>query len=98
MKLTSWNANGIRAVVRKGTLQEFIKEEKPDVLCLQETKAERGQAVIDLPDYEEYWNSSTRKKGYAGTAIFVKKNFKMHGVLIGLPADICKKYKISDDY
>jgi exodeoxyribonuclease-3 len=68
------------------------------VLCLQETKAEQGQAVIDLPDYEEYWHSSTRKKGYSGTAIFVKKDLKVHSVLLGLPADIANKYKVSDHY
>jgi exodeoxyribonuclease III len=98
MKLASWNVNGIRAVVRKGTLQEFIKTEKPDIVCLQETKAERGQAEVDLKAYEEYWNSSTRKKGYAGTAIFVKKDIKVSEVKIGLPDALCKKYHISDDY
>lgn len=57
MKLVSWNVNGMRAVVRKGTFQEFVKAHKPDVICLQETKAEKGQAEIDLKEYEEYWNS-----------------------------------------
>lgn len=98
MKLISWNVNGIRAVVRKDVFVPFVKKYKPDVLCLQETKAEQGQAEIDLPEYEEYWNSSTRKKGYAGTAIFVKKDLKVLSVLIGLPAAICKKYKIADSY
>jgi len=98
MKLHSWNVNGIRAVVKKGTFQSFVKREQPDVLCLQETKAEKGQAEIDLPDYEEYWNSSTRKKGYSGTAIFVKKNINVHEVIFGLPEALCKKYKINDHY
>ncbi len=96
MKLTSWNVNGIRAVVKKGAFQAFIKQEKPDIICLQETKAERGQAAIDLPDYEEYWNSAV-KKGYSGTAIFVKKDITVHGVLLGLPEDLCKKYKLHED-
>ena len=69
MKFYSWNVNGIRAVVKKGTFQKFVAEHKPDILCLQETKAEKGQAEIDLPDYQEYWNSA-EKKGYSGTAIF----------------------------
>lgn len=94
----SWNVNGIRAVVNKKLFVPFVKDEKPDVLCLQETKAERGQAVLDLPDYEEYWNSSTRKKGYAGTAIFVKKNIKVHSVLLGLPDAIVKKFHLTDSY
>jgi exodeoxyribonuclease III len=62
---------------------------------LQETKAERGQAVIDLPEYEEYWNSSTRKKGYAGVAIFTK--IEPLKVINGLPEKIVKKYKLSED-
>jgi exodeoxyribonuclease-3 len=98
MKLISWNVNGIRAVVNKNLFVPFVKAQKPDILCLQETKAEKGQAVIDLPEYEEYWNSSTRKKGYAGTAIFVKKNLKVHSILPGLPADICKKFNLTDSF
>ena len=60
MKLYSWNVNGIRAVIKKGTFQEFIQKEQPDILCLQETKAKEGQAEIDLPDYHEYWNSADK--------------------------------------
>lgn len=98
MKLASWNVNGIRAVVKKGTFQDFVAKEMPDVICLQETKAEQGQAVIDLREYEEYWHSSTRKKGYAGTAIFVKSDIEVHEVLMGFPEDICKKYDLVDSY
>lgn len=72
MKLYSWNVNGIRAVVKKGTFQTFMAEHQPDVLCLQETKAEQGQAVIDLDGYSECWNSSRARKGYSGTAIFTR--------------------------
>lgn len=72
MKLYSWNINGIRAVVRKGELQKFLTEHQPDILCLQETKAEQGQAEFDAPGYTEYWNSSKGKKGYSGTAILTK--------------------------
>ena len=71
MKIFSWNVNGLRAVINKGALQEFIKECQPDILCLQETKAKQGQAEIDLPEYEELWNSAERP-GYSGTAIFTK--------------------------
>lgn len=96
MKLASWNVNGIRAVVKKGNFQEFVKAHKPDVLCLQETKAERGQAEVDLPEYEEYWNSA-QKKGYSGTAIFVKKSIPVREVMLGLPEDLCAKYKLHED-
>ena len=71
LKLMSWNVNGIRAVIRKDEFVPFIKKHNPDILCLQETKAQQGQAEIDLPEYEEIWNSA-EKKGYAGTAIFTK--------------------------
>src|SRR5258707_1148475 len=69
MKIYSWNVNGIRAVHKKGLFLSFIDAHKPDILCLQETKAERGQIEIELPNYREYWNSAV-KKGYSGTAIF----------------------------
>ena len=94
MKFYSWNVNGIRAVVKKGTFQEFIKAHKPDILCLQETKAEKGQAQIDLPDYREYWNSA-EKKGYSGTAIFSKE--EPIKVTNGFPDAFAKKYQFADE-
>lgn len=71
LSLFSWNVNGIRAVINKGALKSFIDKYQPDILCLQETKAKQGQAEIDLPEYEEIWNSAKRA-GYSGTAIFTK--------------------------
>lgn len=94
MRIISWNVNGIRAVHKKGVFMPFLKEYKPDVLCLQETKAEQSQSPIDLPDYEEFW-SSAKKKGYSGTAIFLKRT--PENVLFGLPKDLVKKYKLDDD-
>ncbi len=73
----------------------FIKKYQPDILCLQETKAEQHQSVIDLPDYEEYWNSAI-KKGYSGTAIFTKH--KPLSIILGFPKEIEKKYKLADKY
>lgn len=96
MKLVSWNVNGIRAVVRKGDFQAFVKKEKPDILCLQETKAERGQAEVDLKEYQEFWHSA-EKKGYSGTAIFVKNDIEVLDEIHGLPEDLCKKYHLHDD-
>lgn len=95
MNIYSWNVNGIRAVIKKGTLQSFLAEHQPDILCLQETKAEQGQAVIDLTGYEEYWNSSKGKKGYSGTAIFTKT--KPLAVLNDIPLDIAKEYGLVAD-
>ena len=70
MKLISWNVNGLRACLKKGFL-DFFEAAGADVCCLQETKMERGQAEIDFPGYEEYWNSA-EKKGYSGTAVFTR--------------------------
>ncbi len=94
MKIYSWNVNGIRAVINKGAFQDFIKKHDPDILCLQETKAQQGQAVIDLPKYEEFWNSAD-KKGYSGTAIFTK--LKPLDVTSGFPDDFAKKYNFIDE-
>lgn len=94
MKLYSWNVNGIRAVVNKGAFQEFMKNEQPDILCLQETKAKQGQAEIDLEGYEEYWNSAD-KAGYSGTAIFTK--IKPISVINGFADAIAEKYNLADD-
>lgn len=94
MKIYSWNVNGIRAVVRKGALQEFMAKHQPDILCLQETKAKQGQAEIEFDGYEEYWNSAD-KPGYSGTAIFTK--IKPLKVINGLPDDIITKYKVHGD-
>ncbi len=95
LKIYSWNVNGIRAVVRKGLFVPFIEKEQPDILCLQETKAQQGQAEIDLPGYEEFWNSA-KKAGYSGTAIFTK--VKPIAVTYDFPEDLAKKYTLIDGH
>jgi len=94
MKVYSWNVNGIRAVVKKGLFQPFLDAHQPDILCLQETKAERGQVEIDLPGYREYWNSAV-KKGYSGTAIFSKS--EPLSVINGFPADFAGRFSFADE-
>jgi len=94
MKIYSWNVNGIRATVKKGTFQSFMADHQPDVVCLQETKAERGQIEIELAGYHEYWHSATRK-GYSGTAIFSKQ--KPIEVINGFPEAFAKRFKFSDE-
>lgn len=94
MKIISWNVNGIRAVHKKGLFVPFVDKYKPDILCLQETKAQQAQSEVDLPDYEEYWNSATRP-GYSGTAIFTK--IKPLSVILGIPEDIAKKHGLVKD-
>lgn len=71
MRLYSWNVNGIRACLNKG-FAEFVAAHDPDILCLQETKAQPEQVQLDLPSHPwQYWNWA-EKKGYSGTAIFSK--------------------------
>jgi len=95
MKIYSWNVNGIRAVHKKGLFVPFIEKHQPDILCLQETKAEQGQSEIDLPEYDEYWNSAD-KKGYSGTAIFTK--IAPESERKGLPEAIKKAFDLKDSY
>ena len=71
MKFISWNVNGIRAVIKKG-FYDFMNEYKPDIICIQETKAHKEQVELSLPNYPyQFWNSAV-KKGYSSTAIFSK--------------------------
>lgn len=95
MKIYSWNVNGIRAVHKKGLLQDFVARHQPDILCFQETKATQEQITVDLPEYEEYWHSAD-KKGYSGTAIFTKHS--PIEACYGLPEDIAAKYELTDSY
>jgi exodeoxyribonuclease-3 len=94
MKLYSWNVNGIRAVHRKGLFLSFLDKHQPDILCLQETKAQRGQIEIDLAGYSEYWNSAV-KKGYSGTAIFSKH--PPITVINGYPESFAKRFSFADE-
>jgi exodeoxyribonuclease-3 len=72
--LYSWNVNGIRAAQKKGLL-DWLRATAPDVLCIQETKAEPAQLDDDLrkPNgYHSYWAWSTVRKGYSGVALYTK--------------------------
>jgi len=70
MRFVSWNLNGLRACLTKGFMESF-RDMDADVFCLQETKMQEGQAILDLPGYKQFWNSA-EKKGYSGTAIFTR--------------------------
>lgn len=84
MKIISWNVNGIRACEKKGFL-DFLKEEGPDFLCIQESKAHQDQLSHDLlsptwnkeilssANYQSFWSSAERK-GYSGVASYIKSN------------------------
>ncbi len=82
MKIISWNVNGIRACYKKN-LMDFVRTEKPDILCLQETKAHIDQVedeVRKMTWQHSYW-SSAKRKGYSGVATFTNlepKNVQYH--------------------
>lgn len=73
--LVSWNVNGIRAVAKKG-FGDWLAAAAPDILCLQETRAEAHQApaeIRDHPDYHTFWNPSLARKGYSGTGLLTRE-------------------------
>lgn len=74
MKLSTWNVNGIRAVLRKGALQNFFHNDM-DILCLQEVKARHNQladADVNIPGYHCYWNHA-QKAGYSGVVVYTRE-------------------------
>ena len=78
LKLLSWNVNGFRAVVNKG-FWDFLAKESPDILCLQETKANTEQLkdiINDTKGYVTYWAYPAERKGYSGTALFTREEPK----------------------
>ncbi len=78
MKIISYNVNGIRAAIKKGMVA-WLEAANPDILCIQETKAQEEQ--VDMAPFEaigykyNYWFSA-QKKGYSGVAVFCKKEPK----------------------
>ena len=87
MKIISWNVNGIRAAERKGLLY-WMAQEQPDVLGIQEIKAQEDQLSEDLikPDgYHSYFNPAERK-GYSGTGLYSKSEPKNVANGFGIPA------------
>jgi len=74
MKLISWNVNGIRAICKKGFV-DWLADYSPEILCVQETKAQEEQVPKDLMEIEGYYKNfvSAEKKGYSGVAVFSKE-------------------------
>ena len=74
MRLVSWNVNSIRSIHKKGFL-EWLAAEGPDILCIQETKANVGQLapeLISVPGYSAYF-SAPERKGYSGVALYTRE-------------------------
>ena len=85
MQLISWNVNGIRAAMDKG-FRDLIESELPDVVCLQEAKAQPEQVNLEWMTelgYEGVWNPAV-KKGYSGTVIFSKSPLGKTSIGIGI--------------
>lgn len=100
MKIISYNINGIRAAIKKGFLN-WLNQENPDIVCLQETKAHINQ--LSLSNFEDlgfytYWVEATCRKGYSGVAILskIKPNFVDYGC--GISAYDCEGRVIRADY
>ena len=86
MRIISWNINGIRAAHKKGFL-EWLDQESPDIMCVQETKASEDQlpeALKEIPGYTSYFTSA-EKRGYSGVAVFTKT--KPEQVTSSFPAE-----------
>ena len=94
MRIASWKVNGIRAVQRKGLFDPFVTTVQPDILCLQETKAQQHEVDANLDGYEQFWHSAS-KKGYSGTAILSKTS--PLSVTTGLPKKLATKHKFASD-
>ena len=110
MKIISWNTNGLRATVKQGYFSPLFKKYNPDILCLQETKAEASQldeATRSVKGYYSYFSHSKGNKGYSGVAIYTKekpkevfyelgiKKLDTEGRLVGIKL---KKYTIITGY
>ncbi len=87
MRIISWNVNGIRAAHKKG-LEGFVNTFKPDILCLQETKANPDQLNEALRSLGGRWNAwaSAQRKGYSGVATFALQAPSVHHVGLGIEA------------
>ncbi len=84
MKLISWNTNGIRACMGKGFLESMAAQDA-DIICIQETKMQVGQAEVPMEGYHQYW-CAAEKKGYSGTAVFTRQ--EPQSVSYGIGVDI----------
>jgi len=86
ISLFSWNVNGLRSVLKKGSLRKFVDEYDPDFLLMQETKISRKQVEEsnvseEFEEYEQFF-AYAKKPGYAGTAVWVKKALGLKAELV----------------
>jgi len=84
MRIVSWNVNGIRAAVKKGFF-DWLEQNRPDVLCVQETKADPAilsDEILVPPGYRSYWAAAERK-GYSGVATFCREEPAAYRIGLG---------------
>ena len=100
MKLASWNINGLRAVMKKGELVNFLTDQQPDLLCLQEVKIKPSQVDFTIPGYQLILNSAERP-GYSGTGMLVRDGLAgqldLTKPLCNLPAAIEADFELAGD-
>lgn len=90
MKIITWNVNGLRAIWKKGNLQELIEKENPDILCIQETKSEKDQLTKEMLEYGgyfKYFESSKMRKGYSGVSVYSKVEPQNISYTLGYPEE-----------
>lgn len=96
MKILSWNVNGLRSIVKKGTLEQLVQQEDPDVLCLQEIRCPEAyaqqtlQTLFGKPYPHILVNVSKERKGYSGTAVLSRLSLdpdSVHHDLLGITTD-----------
>lgn len=97
MKVISWNTNGLRATAKQGFFSPLFQKYKPDIVCLQETKATPEQLpeeVRNVKNYYSFFSHPKEKKGYSGVAIYSKEKPKevFYGMGTLLPARQVKKF------
>jgi len=88
MRIISWNTNGLRATIKQGHFEPIFDKYDPDILCLQETKAEKDQIAVEIQNHKKYFSffsSSKVKKGYSGVAIFSRVMPEKVEFGIGIP-------------
>jgi len=92
MKIVSWNLNGLRSTIKNGYFDMLFKKYRPDIICFQETKAEKAQLKEEYQNYKNYYSyfsHSKKRKGYSGVAIYTKE--KPLKIFEGMRAHLPKK-------
>lgn len=95
LKLSSWNVNGIRACLQKQGLENLLANFNPDIICIQETKAQPDQVDLSSLNYQAVWNSA-EKKGYSGTLILTR--LKPREVVSNFAKTLADQFPLKDRF